>query len=232
MKSPRIVECSAERWRKCRCCETKRKKKNHPLRSPRKEAIFRRLAAIEFQSSKASETNGPIFETTTKLQPFRHEILPILLLFPPRRYTRHRNARLERDSHCPFVRGGQRTRRSGYVVPRLFQTWRTRRRTASPFDKERVERFDPFFFFSLLLPSLFRSILTGRRCEFLYLGVANCRTRSSNDANKRVARERLRERREKMVNKEEGRISDGERRSKSRIIEDDVAREECGRSRT
>ena len=123
------------------------RKKNHPLRSPRKEAIFRRLAAIEFQSSKASETNGPIFETTTKLQPFRHEILPILLLFPPRRYTRHRNARLERDSHCPFVRGGQRTRRSGYVVPRLFQTWRTRRRTASPFDKERVERFDPFFFF-------------------------------------------------------------------------------------
>lgn len=90
----------------------------------------------------------------------------------------------------------------------------------------------PSSFFSLLLPSLFRSILTGRRCEFLYLGVANCRTRSSNDANKRVARERLRERREKMVNKEEGRISDRERRSKSRIIEVDVAREECGRSRT
>lgn len=35
-----------------------------------------------------------------------------------------------------------------------------------------------------------------------------------------------------MVNKEEGRISDRERRSKSRIIEVDVAREECGRSRT
>lgn len=206
------------------------RKKNHPLRSPRKEAIFRRLAAIEFQSSKASETNGPIFETTTKLQPFTRFFLSFSS--SPRRYTRHRNARLERDSHCPFVRGGQRTRRSGYVVPRLFQTWRTRRRTASPFDKERVERFDPFFFFSLLLLPLFRSILTGRRCEFLYLGVANCRTRSSNDANKRVARERLRERREKMVNKEEGRISDGERRSKSRIIEDDVAREECGRSRT
>lgn len=124
MKSPRIVECSAERWRKCRCCETKRKKKNHPLRSPRKEAIFRRLAAIEFQSSKASETNGPIFETTTKLQPFTRFFLSFSS--SPRRYTRHRNARLERDSHCPFVRGGQRTRRSGYVVPRLFQT---RRRT-------------------------------------------------------------------------------------------------------
>ena len=165
------------------------RKKNHPLRSPRKEAIFRRLAAIEFQSSKASETNGPIFETTTKLQPFRHEILPILLLFPPRRYTRHRNARLERDSHCPFVRGGQRTRRSGYVVPRLFQT---RRRTWKE-QPHRLIRKEwkgsiPSSFFSLLLPSLFRSILTGRRCEFLYLGVANCRTRSSNDANKRVAR--------------------------------------------
>ena len=163
------------------------RKKNHPLRSPRKEAIFRRLAAIEFQSSKASETNGPIFETTTKLQPFTRFFLSFSS--SPRRYTRHRNARLERDSHCPFVRGGQRTRRSGYVVPRLFQT---RRRTWKE-QPHRLIRKEwkgsiPSSFFSLLLPSLFRSILTGRRCEFLYLGVANCRTRSSNDANKRVAR--------------------------------------------
>lgn len=62
VKSPRIIEGSVERWPKI--ARPSERKIHYAPRERKRyfDVIQRYFAAIQFQSSKASETNGPIFE--------------------------------------------------------------------------------------------------------------------------------------------------------------------------
>lgn len=134
------------------------REKNYAPRERKRyfDVIQRYFAAIQFQSSKASETNGPIFERQRNYK--RLSVTRLFLSYPspllsPSFHLFLGVTLVIETLHSKEILASFRRNEA-----RFQNSENSGEEGAPPFDKERAERFDPFFFF--FPPSPFRSILT------------------------------------------------------------------------